>query len=48
MADRPISDLEAIMEAGGFDPAKADMRNVIIFRHENGQVKLISGTSNAC
>ncbi len=39
MADRPISDLEAIMEAGGFDPAKADMRSVIIFRHENGQVK---------
>ena len=39
MAERPLSDLEAIMEAGGFDPAKADMRNVIVFRHENGQVK---------
>jgi len=39
MADRPISDLEAIMEAGGFDPAKANMTSVVILRREEGQLK---------
>jgi polysaccharide export outer membrane protein len=39
LADRPISDLEAIMEAGGFDPAKANMTSVVILRREEGQLK---------
>ena len=39
MVDRPISDLEAIMEAGGFDPLKANMRSVVVLRNENGQLK---------
>jgi len=39
MAERPISALEAIMEAGGFDNAKANMRRVVILRNEEGQLK---------
>jgi polysaccharide export outer membrane protein len=39
MSDRPISALEAIMEAGGFDNAKADMRAVVVIRREEGQTK---------
>ncbi|PYK03040.1 MAG: hypothetical protein DME23_00560 [Verrucomicrobia bacterium] len=37
--DRPITDLEAIMEAGGFDPVKANMRSVVVLRYEDGQLK---------
>ena len=36
VADHPISALEAIMEAGGFDYAKANLKNVRVIRYENG------------
>src|SRR6266853_1893981 len=39
MAERPMSALEAIMEAGGFDNAKANMRRVVVLRNEEGQLK---------
>jgi len=39
MAERPISALEAIMEAGGFDNAKANLRKVVVIRNEEGQVR---------
>ncbi len=39
MVDRPILVLEAIMEAGGFDNTKANMRRVVVLRHEEGQLK---------
>ena len=39
VADHPISVLEAVMEAGGFDNAKADMRAVVVTRQEAGQYK---------
>ena len=38
-AERPISALEAVMEAGGFDNAKANMKKVVIVRNEDGQLK---------
>ena len=34
MAERPISALEAIMEAGGFDNAKANLKKVVVIRKE--------------
>lgn len=37
--DRPLTALEAIMEAGGFDNAKADLSAVKIVRQENGGTK---------
>ncbi len=39
MAERPMSALEAIMEAGGFDNAKANMKRVVVLRIEEGQPK---------
>jgi polysaccharide biosynthesis/export protein len=36
VADHPISALEAIMEAGGFDYAKANLKDVRVIRYENG------------
>lgn len=36
ISDRPITALEAIMEAGGFDPVKADMKAVVVIRNEEG------------
>lgn len=39
MVDRPISVLDAIAEAGGFDNAKANMQKVAVLRHEGGQLK---------
>jgi polysaccharide biosynthesis/export protein len=39
VSDHPISVLEAVMEAGGFDNAKADMRAVVVTRQESGQYK---------
>ena len=39
IADHPLSALEAIMEAGGFDEAKADMQSVRIVRTEDGVTK---------
>jgi len=35
-SDHPISALEAIMEAGGFDYTKANLRAVTVIRHEGG------------
>ena len=37
--DRPLSALEAVMEAGGFDPARANMKAVVIIRQVNGQTR---------
>jgi polysaccharide export outer membrane protein len=36
LAERPLNALEAIMEAGGFDNAKANMKKVSVIRHESG------------
>lgn len=38
MPDRPMTALEAVMEAGGFDYAKANQKGVTVIRHENGHV----------
>jgi polysaccharide biosynthesis/export protein len=38
MADRPLSVLEAIMEAGGFDYKRANTKGVIILRETNGEM----------
>lgn len=37
MSDRPITALEAIMEAGGFDYTKANLKSVTVLRRENGR-----------
>ena len=37
VSDRPLTALEAIMEAGGFDYARANLKAVTVIRHENGQ-----------
>ena len=39
VSDRPISALEAVMEAGGFDSARADMQAVRVVRIEDGTSK---------
>src|SRR5262245_1038807 len=39
MAERPIHVLEAVVEAGGFDNAKANIRKVVVLRNEEGQLK---------
>jgi len=39
MSDRPLTALEAIMEAGGFDYAKASVKSVRVIRNENGRVE---------
>lgn len=33
----PMSAIEAIMEAGGFSPDRANLKNVTVLRHVNGQ-----------
>lgn len=38
-SNRPLTALEAIMEAGGFDQAKANLKTVTVIRHEHGEVK---------
>lgn len=35
---RPLTALEAVMEAGGFDHAKADIKRVVVVRHDGGAV----------
>lgn len=35
---RPMTALEAVMEAGGFDHAKADIKRVVVVRHDGGSV----------
>jgi len=37
--ERSLTALEAIMEAGGFDEAKADTKTVTVLRNESGQTK---------
>ena len=39
VSDNPISALEAVMEAGGFDRTKADMKAVVVIRQEGGQTR---------
>jgi protein involved in polysaccharide export with SLBB domain len=39
MSNRPITALEAIMEAGGVDYAKANLKAVTVTRLEGGQFK---------
>lgn len=39
VSDHPLSALEAVMESGGFDRTKADMRAVVVTRQESGQYK---------
>jgi polysaccharide export outer membrane protein len=38
-SDHPISALEAVMEAGGFDGKKADMQAVRVIRSQDGATK---------
>ncbi len=38
-SDHPITALEAIMEAGGFDYTKANLKAVVIIRQEGNQTK---------
>ena len=37
--ERPMTVLEAVMEAGGYDPYRADLSDVIVLRLENGRQK---------
>ncbi|MDB6092980.1 MAG: polysaccharide export protein [Verrucomicrobia bacterium] len=39
VSDHPMTALEAVMEAGGFNSTKADMRGVVIIRNEDGKTK---------
>jgi polysaccharide export outer membrane protein len=55
VSDRPLSAFEAVMNAGGFDPSRANMQAVTIIREENGQThnytvnlqNIIEGKSSA-
>src|SRR6266568_2269398 len=38
-SDRPLTALEAIMEAGGFDYTKANLKAVRVIRHEGGRTE---------
>jgi polysaccharide export outer membrane protein len=38
MSDRPLSCLEAIMKAGGFDQSRADLKRVTVIRNLNGKM----------
>jgi polysaccharide export outer membrane protein len=38
LADRPITVLEAIMEAGGFDQARANLKKVAVLREIDGKI----------
>jgi polysaccharide export outer membrane protein len=37
LSDRPLTALQAIMEAGGFDYNKANLKKVAVIRHETGR-----------
>jgi polysaccharide export outer membrane protein len=39
LADRPLHALEAIMEAGGFDLGRANLKEVVVIRIQEGEVK---------
>lgn len=42
VSDHPLTALDAIMEAGGFDFSNADLKDVRVVRHENGAMKTYS------
>ena len=37
MSDHPMTAFDAIMEAGGYDSAKADLKRVVVIRQEGGR-----------
>src|SRR5437016_2239304 len=37
ISDRPLTALEGIMEAGGFDYTKANLKKVTVIRHDQGR-----------
>jgi polysaccharide export outer membrane protein len=39
VTDRRVTAFEAIMEAGGFDKARANLKEVVIVRQEDGQTR---------
>jgi polysaccharide biosynthesis/export protein len=39
LSDHPLTALEAVMEAGGFDYTKANLKNVVVIRREGGVLK---------
>lgn len=39
LSKRPLTAFEAVMEAGGFDNAKADMKRVVVVRREGSSVR---------
>jgi len=39
MSDHPLTALEAVMEAGGYDPNTANLKAVKVIRNENGKLK---------
>lgn len=39
MSDHPMTALEAVMEAGGFDYAKANLKNVVVVRRQGNIMK---------
>ncbi|MDQ5979474.1 MAG: polysaccharide biosynthesis/export protein, partial [Verrucomicrobiota bacterium] len=39
VSERRISAFDAIMEAGGFDKARANLKAVVVVRQEEGQTK---------
>lgn len=39
VTDRPISAFQAVMEAGGFDPTKANMKAVVVVRQEGDKTR---------
>jgi hypothetical protein len=39
LSDHPITALECVMESGGFDFAKANLKNVTVLRQESGRLK---------
>jgi polysaccharide biosynthesis/export protein len=39
LSDRPVTAVEAIMEAGGFDYAKVNLKAVVVIRQEEGHIK---------
>lgn len=42
VTDRPLTILEAIMEAGGHDPMKANLKEVMVIRQEEGVQKILT------
>jgi polysaccharide biosynthesis/export protein len=39
LAERPLTALEAVMEAGGFDPNRANLRRVTVIRHQGDRME---------